>query len=230
MIRDDVLNHVGRFVPEELRAEFPHRADLCVLATKIGYDTCRYFGVECRPVVTRTIAFNQRWFEFTRDSDFYASVETGETIAPVDQAAWEQAKAEDAWSVAIDETNRNEPGRFAGHLVLLAPGEPHDTMLDLSARQFARPDHAMLFPDGIVMDVADGDLQTGVTFDNGHDPAAYIAYRIRTDVPDYRRGSDWRLKNDITGRVIRRMKDLDALRARPSLRVDGRGARKEISC
>jgi hypothetical protein len=36
---------------------------------------------------------------------------------------------------------------------------------------------------------------------------AWLCYRLREDAPDYRRGKDWRLKQPLSGKVIRRVRD-----------------------
>lgn len=190
-----VLDALTEIVPQVLREEFPERADLCVLGTRIGYDACRYFEIDAKPCCVRTIAFNQDWYEHY--------VATG---CDLDHPSWESFMGENgnAWSVVVDESERDEPGRYAGHLVLLA--EPDDLyLLDLTMRQFARPERGMLFPDAYKTRLDRDAFARGEPIMLS-EPPGYLLYRLRTDAPDYRRGGDWRVKQPLSGQVIRRLK------------------------
>jgi hypothetical protein len=194
--RDAVLDWLRREVPPYVAAELGGKRDSCVLSTRVGYDVCRYFGVQAKPTVVRAFAFNEAW---ARVAD-----EQPELLADPDDAKWEDARMEGAWALAIDEEDHGTPGRFAGHLVLVAAGEP-DWFLDLTAGQFSRPERGLTIPDAIWTVAPAG-------FVGGHEPlliegdGGAIAYLHRPGVSTFYRGGDWRKHQPLSGALIRRAK------------------------
>lgn len=183
-----VISTLIEVTPEIVQGDL-ERQDLCVLASRVGQDALAYFGVAATPVTTRTIAFNQAWFEFANAHD-----------GNLDDPAWADQPA-DCWSVAVDERHEHD-GRFPGHVVLVTD----DAMVDLSLGQFSRPDHGMEFPVAGALPLAGfmgGEPLQWTTLD----PPSYVIYQLRKDAPSFRHGSDWRRGGGAyTGKVIREMK------------------------
>lgn len=187
-----IVGRVAGAVPEELRSDFPDRRDICVLASRVGYDVLRYFGVNAKPVVARALAFNAKWDEW---------VDT--TRGDLNDPRWEEAIKDGAHSLVVDEVDRQVKGRFAGHLILWLPDLGQ--LMDLSAEQFSRPDHDMVFPPAVRLLAPEFLGGEAHVFDSPDGGA--IAYRYRQGVTSFRRGGDWNIKTAYAGRIIRRLRD-----------------------
>lgn len=198
--RASFFDSLAEAVVTEVRREIPHRRDLCILSTRVGWDACNYFGVPARPMPVRTLAFNQRWSSHI------------ETVGNVEDESWEKAMEEGAWSIFIDEEDHTA-GKYPGHLVLVSEQDGDhvegrdDWFLDLSLGQFTRPQYDMNFPDSLTMRVDLPAIESGEAVVFRTDDLAYVTYRFRVDAPDWRRGADWRRKQPISGRVIRSVRD-----------------------
>lgn len=198
--RDAVLAWATREVPAALERDFERR-DLCVLASRVGYDVCSYFGVEVKPVVVRTMVMNQAWVQFANEHP--------ELTDNFGDEEWLRARDRlDVYAIAIDETERNEKGKFAGHLVLYAPGDD-PSVLDLSVKQFERPAHDIIFETGgLNIDAPPGFLDgEPLTYVSGHETHANIIYAVRPGVKTYTRGGDWKHANHFSGQLIRRARE-----------------------
>ena len=193
--RDAVLDWVAWNVPAAVTDHLRGKLDSCVLSTRVGLDVCSYFGVEAKPVVVRAMAFNPAWARFAQKHP--------ELLAQPGDEKWSSPEADGAWAVGIDEVDHGTKGKFPGHLILYLPGDPPE-ILDLSAGQFRREQHAMNIPNCISA-AAPGFLDGApVTFVADDDST--VVYAHRPGVSGYQRGGDWRHRNEITGALIRRAK------------------------
>lgn len=194
MPRPDLLPLLAELAPEEIRRELPGRRDVCVLATRVGYDVLSYFGVESAPVVVRALAFNPP-----------AVAWVNERGPNVSDEQLEEYNATGAWVVAIDEEDHEIPGRFPGHLVLRVPSER--ALVDLSIDQFARPERGIIMPKSAIFDAPDDFFSDDGAATYGLEGGGRLAYFYRQrGTKDFRSGADWKRKNPISGRVIRRLR------------------------
>lgn len=177
-----------------LSADLGGKLDLCVLATKVGLDVLRYFGVDAKPLPVVVAALNAPAVDWI-ESDRELPREYGEDADEFEKSG--------AWIVQIDERDLGEPGRYPGHLVVGLPGE--DAILDLSLGQFARPEKGILVPPGGMFDLPEGfaDGRRGLYQLEGGGALVYEA-RPRSD--RFRRGADWKRKNPYAGALIRRIR------------------------
>lgn len=194
MPRPDLLPLLAKLAPEEIRRELPDARDVCVLATRVGYDVLNYFGVESSPVVVRALAFNQPAVAWINERGPDVSAEQ-----------LEEYDATGAWAVAIDEEDYGIPGRFPGHLVLHVPSER--ALVDLSVDQFARPEHGIVIPRSGIFDVPDDFFSDEGMVMYGLEGGGRLVYFYRPRAAkDFRSGVDWKRKNPMSGRVIRKIR------------------------
>lgn len=165
----------------------------CIASTAIGVKVCRYFGLDAKPLPTRAVAANAEWAAWMAD---------GQPIMEPDELL-----ATGAWSVEIDVWT-DEPGRYAGHLVVGLPGER--LLLDLNCGQFSRPKKNIVVPDAGVFATddafwTDDDVAAQYAMEND----GLLAYqRIRND--SFRRSPDWRKAgrtDPVAGALIRQLRE-----------------------
>lgn len=101
----------------------------CVLATKIGSIMLARVGVPHRPTPVHVAIYNR---------DGWAYAQRG-----VPLAEWPDS----AHSLGTQKGIPAAPGRWNGHLVLVLRGGGQRALLDLSPRQFRRPQHGVVIPD-----------------------------------------------------------------------------------
>lgn len=140
----------------------------CVLSTRVGVDVLRYFGVPAEPELVQTFAFSPAYVEW---------VNAGGDPNGTPHDEWPPG----AWSVGID-LRPERPGGFPGHVVVRLAD---DALLDLDARQFARPAYGLVVPTTLALRV-DPDLwRAGELATFGLDGGSAISYR-RLDDPRLR--------------------------------------------
>ncbi len=195
--RTEVLRLLAQRTLPELEAELGRR-DVCVAATRLGAEVCRYFGIDARPQPVMANAFNQQaldWIEGGRDWPKIGDPEEAEF--------W----AAGCHIIGIDEEDRGERGRYPGHLVLWLPGR--EQILDLTIGQFSRPAKGLVLPDGALLPAprlhAGEPVAHTFTPDDGQTSA--IVYNVRSG-DRFRRGADWRHNPRLlAGRLIREIRE-----------------------
>lgn len=170
--------------PEILATEF--RVDSCIGSTKVGLQALRYFGVNAKPCSVRALAANPV-----------------ATVALEAGAKTPDELPEGWWTVVVDVRSEND-GRWGGHLTILLPDLRG--LVDLTLGQFARPEHDLDVPPAASFSLTDRFLsggEEGWRLDNG----CSVAYGLH-DTRTYTNTPGWRRPyNELTGRVIRAMKD-----------------------
>lgn len=113
----------------EIRTEF--REDSCIASTAVGIDVLTHFGVLSEPFPVRTSCFNGR---------FVARIEAGHPW-PRGLEVHQWAEEDASYSVGIG-FGTGQPGKWAGHLVIIAEKQ---YLIDLSIDQASRPLYNMSF-------------------------------------------------------------------------------------
>jgi hypothetical protein len=132
--REERLEAIATVTGEVLREEFPERADLCVLATRIGFDACKYFGIGSRPVVVRTLVFNV--ICRTLREGGWRPESVGDEFA-----------SGEAWALAVDENDRGRCASRGTGAARADEGFLLDPRVPLRAgRSSVVPDVLVVFP------------------------------------------------------------------------------------
>jgi len=190
-VRDVVPRAVDELIPLAVRAEIGKGA--CLTATRIGVEALRYFGVECRPLATKTIATNARWIEWAKSG----APERGESMP------------DDCWSVVVGVAET--PGRGLDAHVVVEVNRM--LLLDLDARQLARVERGIVVPETLLLPLVDDEARgrwSSATLDDGGN-VTYVA--LRSVPTNYRNAADWRRAQSGAGRAIRELRDRLAVNA-----------------
>lgn len=205
---DDWLHEFARTTRTEMLTVY-HR-HTCVLATRIGHEVLRYFGIGSTPEAVRVGFFT---------ADAFAELENGiagkpaagysvgvmGTGAVTHQVATTPLGAEPAATTGPDLGTS-----WDGHLVTRLTGPPR--LIDLSADQFDRPEHGLPVPGPVVIPLPDttgwdANEWTAMTRADG----VRMLYQ-RLDNHAWRRSNDWTLLEHggearaVVARVIRRLR------------------------
>jgi hypothetical protein len=186
---DAVVWALHTVAPEIIAADFPEHLDHCILATRIGIEALRYFGIEAEPRPVIAMFFNKV------EADGFDTGLDGEAVKALPGA----------WGVGIG-VDRNAPDKrhgWNGHLVIEITGY----LIDLNSGQASRPEQQMPVPSSLTLKrpaVFEGRL--AYTLEDGvravYEPLADQRWR---QAPDWR-GDDRHRRT--TGKVIRAMRKL----------------------
>ena len=154
-------------------------ADRCLLASRHGFDVCRYFGIDARPQKVAAIAGNKAW------QDWMNTNPGSDDVMP-----------DEAWSVGVD-LHSETPGKYAGHLVLMMNVEGDRILLDLSLGQVSRPHREMHLPAAASFSFPFDDDVASYNL-NG----TYLFYQLRPE-RDWLAAKDWKRKPPHAGEMIR---------------------------
>lgn len=113
--------------PEILKAFAP---DSCIASTAIGIDVLGDLGIAASPLPVRTLIFNEA---------FANRIENGATFPKTQKEVIAWSKADGSYSIGIG-VGTGLPGKWPGHLVILAEGEH---LIDLSIDQASRPKYSI---------------------------------------------------------------------------------------
>lgn len=200
--RDHVIAAVADVVPAVVRERFPldKYGGVCLIASRVGTETLRYFGVASEPTAVQVLAGNAAWQRWITGDD--------PTVDSFPADAWNVATGLPGVPLpgGVDMRDRWPDGTakrgIDGHVVLVIDDPVQPFLLDLAAQQFSRPAKGIVVPpavavpwDGHVggLDLADG---------------AAIVYHLHPDPPRFKHAVDWRRSAPEAGDVIRRVRDL----------------------
>jgi hypothetical protein len=172
---------------------------LCIFGTKAFIDTAAYFGIDAKPLPVTAIAANRGWLEWTS------------TVGGLEKALFSEVELpplpDDAWSVGID--YRGTLGGYPGHLLAVTG----DQAVDITARQFARPEYRIMVPDEpLIIPWARGWMWAALGGLDMDDPAdGFIMYGPHPN-NDQTFRNHWEgsgnLARNVTARSIKRLKTL----------------------
>jgi hypothetical protein len=195
---ETILTTVAEVVPvevERLGLRRGPKGGLCVLSTRIGIETLRYFRIPARPLVTTAMAANAAWTRWAA-----AGCPGGADGFP-----------EEAWNVIAGATDdvdvvrgidRRDLAGFDGHLVIAVDVDSGTLLVDLDAAQFSRPEREIVTPDAVVAEWRDG-RGAGLDLDDG----GVLIYRPHPRPPSFVHAPDWRLSAKEAGASIRAVRD-----------------------
>lgn len=179
--RETIIEMVRELVPRLIDRELPHEltpgVGRCLPASRVGMEALRYFGIAADPYPCLALAANREWLEW-RDAGMPGEM------------------PDEAWAVAIDPRDERQR-HYNAHMVLGVGPE----LLDLDARQLARPHKGIFIPetvlalweeDGGALELAEGGALVYVPHIGG-------AKRYSTAL-------DWRISATWAGPVIREIK------------------------
>jgi hypothetical protein len=189
---------VGRF--SDVRHKQGMRADTCILASRMGVDILRHFGIRAKVLPVNMWAYN-RWM--------LEAMERG--LEP------EEALEEYGPKIRMISVEGSRDGHdWAGHMVVLADLTPVRTgasglgLIDLTLDQAARPERA-LYLEPLWIDGVPEDFPAGGQVDAYlEDVKVFVRYKAAFDQGrHYTKAPDWRHPTSmfgIAGRLIREIK------------------------
>ena len=188
----DVLDLASEIVPSYLEEILPRETlrspGRCLVATRVGMEALRYFGIASEPMFCEALGANRAWLDWTTES--YPDP----PVSPM---------PDEAWSVYVGPGSGNPdvPG-IEAHAVLVVG----DDLLDLDSGQFARPAKGILVPESlkIPIEIRHGRRSAGLDLDGG----GTLGYaELRKPPHNWRSTPDWRLSPRDAGPVIRRIRE-----------------------
>lgn len=187
-MKDIVIEELRARVPAIIDRELPYALTVnqgrCLPSSRIALDTFSYFGIEAEPLVMGGVSGNASWIAWMGETN-------GQGEMP-----------DSAWSVGID--TRDTGKGFAGHMVV----KVDDHLLDLDARQFARPGRQITVPPTIYEPLDDHGCVTLDLPENG----MLMYVNIPKPWPRYHHAPDWKKAGRWSGEVIRAIKgEIDAV-------------------
>lgn len=196
---ETVLDEVADVVPDVLRDLLPperRNGGVCLVATRIGIETLRYFGVRGRPVMTAVLAGNLPWVRWAS-----AGCPGGRDGFPED--AWNVMVGSSDSVEVVEGVDRRGRGGIDGHLAIgVDLDDGRSILVDLDAGQFARPDRGIHVPDVVSVEWHDRTAGSGIDLDGG----GVLIYRPHPRPPRYVHAPDWRLSARDAGAAIRRVR------------------------
>lgn len=123
----NILNLLIQHGRPEILKEF--RADSCIVSSIIGIDVLSYFNVLANPLPIQVTIWNPAFCKRINDGQPFPK--------DIDELnVW--VKEDGAWNVGLGLGGDPEPGKWPGHLAILAEGK---YLIDLSLDQASRPHH-----------------------------------------------------------------------------------------
>lgn len=200
--RDErVLDLLIEHAPPVVDAYFNPRSrwpSLCVLSTRVGIDVLDYFGVEAEPQPVAVTVGNATWWEVA------ARISNG----------WRPTEEElDGSGARYVQVDTEGPGRiqkdgsrgWPGHLVI-SLRKWSDTLVDLDIGQFYRPQKSIVVPRAVALGVGP-EFWSGKAASFLFEEGTGAVYEQLVPSRSFREGADWKRKNPITGKVIRRIRE-----------------------
>jgi hypothetical protein len=120
-----ILNLLLKHGRPEILKEF--RADSCIVSTIIGIDVLSHFNVLANPLPVQVTIWNPA---------FCKRIQAGQPFPKDIQELDVWVKEDGAWNVGLGLGGDPEPGKWPGHLAVLAEGK---YLIDLSLDQASRP-------------------------------------------------------------------------------------------
>lgn len=166
-VMDAMTAESGRVIP------LYFKPDCCIGSTRAGIMALKDFGIQARALPCDAVVLNPAYRE---------RVESGRPAASVEEMrAWDDG----SWTVGIG-FGSGEPGKWAGHLVILTES---GNVVDLSITQANRPAHGidlepLWFP-------AEPELLTGTGRQFVGCGGSAVGYQAKPDAPDWRKSPDW---------------------------------------
>lgn len=161
----------------------------CVIATRVGIEALRYFGIEAKPLVSAAMAGNAAWARWYHEG----------RPMPWPDEVWNVGVGIDAEYV---ENDHRRPTGFNAHLVVLAELDEGPVVIDLDSGQFARPDRSILPLDATVGWWRDDTIAVVELAEEG-----VLIYKRHLDPPPFKQAPDWKGGKSIAGPVIRLMRE-----------------------
>lgn len=194
VVAETVPDVLLRDVIETLRPDPERPNGICLIATRVGIETLRYLGIGARPLVVEAIAGNAAWVEWMKAG--------APGAFPAD--AWNvvASSPSDATTVLGEDARLLSRPGFAGHLVVEVTETSEPIILDLDARQFARPSRGIETPDAAIAYWRPG-VGAGVDLDDG----GVLIYRPHPSPPRFADAIDWRRSARLAGPAIRAVRD-----------------------
>jgi len=155
--RTKVIQRLAVQVPLVFR-QHQLKATRCILATSVGLDVLRAFGIEARALSVKLDLVNAAWVRWVEAG------KPGGDQAALKLGAWALAAGypPEAWGVP----KRVVPaGSWDGHLVIEVPAMK--VLIDLDMQQLNRADKGIVMPDAAVLHLVDSNVATYNTPDGG---------------------------------------------------------------
>lgn len=182
-----ILDALPRVVREEAERGFPGVPYTCVYNARVGFDVLRHFGIRVRALpVSVTVVNPAMVARMQREPGWPANQD--------EMREWQQEDG--SWGVQVGDVGYR-PGRYDGHLVLLALGPDLDgdpdyggVLVDAAIHQVSRPQHNIEL-ESVVTPVSPNLLrdESQIVSNNG----CALIYR-RIDNVGYIDAPDWRDK------------------------------------
>jgi hypothetical protein len=154
----------------------------CILATRVGIEVLRYFGVPASAVSTALCVLNAEYITWQ-------------------QAGSQEPLPPEAHSIGVDPAAVPTQPRYRGHLVLVTDD---NTMIDLTLPQVNRP-HKGIELQPLVARVPK-DFRTNTSWFATKNAGCEVAYQPFDD-RTYKEAPDWRNHKDLVGPLIRYIKE-----------------------